>query len=184
MSPDGGQAARIFTCAATGTVAAGRRRLGTLFGGLIGALLIAAIFALGTRQPLAGGLAFVLAFGVFIVFGMSRELNVTEIRLEPGRLSVLMRRAIRRLALDNTRARRLNEDEIEHLESLTALGSFVAGSGGFDSHRLGEFDLYATRFDHAVLVESDDGRLIVTPDEPDRFVAAIHEAANSTIPPS
>lgn len=144
-----------------------------LFTGLGGALTVAVLFSWLTRQMFAGVLAFGLGFGVFIVYRMSRELDVSELRIEDDTLVVVMRRALRRLPLANSHARRLDRTDVEHLEGLTSLGGFVAGSGGFDSHRLGEFDLYASRLDHSVLVETEDGRVIVTPDDPEDFLQAL-----------
>jgi len=73
-------------------------------------------------------------------------------------------------------ARRLRGDEIVHVEGLASAGGMVAGSGGFDSHRLGEFDLYASDLANAVLVEAEEIRVVVTPDEPDEFLASLSSA--------
>jgi hypothetical protein len=54
----------------------------------------------------------------------------------------------------------------------TALPSGVA-YGHFRSNALGDFRLYAWRPGPYVLVETRAGRIIVTPDEPDAFVAAV-----------
>lgn len=162
-----------FRCTPDGVVATGQRRLARVFGLLGLSLFVAAGFAFLTRQIFAGAVALVLAFGVFIIYRMSRELDPTALVVEDGNLAILMRHAMRRLALGETSIRRLTEDEIEHLAGLTSSGGFVAGAGGFDSHILGEFDLYASRLENAVLVETSDGRVIVTPDEPDDFIATI-----------
>lgn len=162
-----------FSCSADGAVAAGQRRLSWMFSALGAVLLGAAAFALGTRQILAGVIALVIALGVFIIYRMSRELDLTELIVERGTLSILMRHALRRLPLEDATFRRLKESEIDHLVSLTSSGGFVAGAGGFDSHLLGEFDLYASRLENSILLETTDGRVIVTPDDPTEFLAAI-----------
>lgn len=142
-------------------------------------LLAATGFALLTRQLFAAAIALVLAFGVFIIYRMSRELDPTELVFEGASLAILMRHALRRLPLADATIRRLNEEEIEHLSGLTSSGGFVAGAGGFDSHVLGEFDLYASRLENSVLVETLDGRVILTPDEPEIFIETVLNAAGS-----
>lgn len=164
---------KSFGCTPDGVVATGQKRLARVFALLGLALLMAAGFALATRQVFAGAIALLLALGVFIIYRMSRELDPTELVVENENLAILMRHALRRLPLEGATIRRLNQDEIEHLAVLTSSGGFVAGSGGFDSHLLGEFDLYASRLENAVLLETLDGRAIVTPDEPEAFVATV-----------
>jgi len=166
-----------FGCTPDGVVASGQKRLARVFALLGLALLGAAGYALLTRQVFGGALAFLLALGVFVIYRMSRELDPTELIVENQTLAIFMRHALRRIPLEGATVRRLKKDEIEHLAVLTSSGGFVAGSGGFDSHVLGEFDLYASRLENAVLLETLDGRLIVTPDEPDAFVAATTRAS-------
>lgn len=145
---------------------------------LLGAsLFVAAGFALRTRQVFAGIMVLVIGLGVFIIYRMSRELDPTQLVVEGNRLTVFMRHALRRLPLENAKTRRLTTEEIEHLAGLASSGGFVAGAGGFDSHLLGEFDLYACRLENSILLETDDGRLIVTPDDPGAFMAAIEESS-------
>lgn len=169
-----------FGCTPDGVVASGQQRLARVFAFLGFALLLAAAYALLTGQIFGGALAFLLALGVFVVYRMSRELDPTELVVEDQALAIFMRHALRRIPLEGATVRRLNEDEIDHLVRLTSSGGFVAGSGGFDSHVLGEFDLYASRLENSVLLETLDGRLIVTPNEPDAFVAAITRASTGT----
>lgn len=169
---------RSFECTSDGAIAAGQRRMGRIFALLGFALLAAALFAFRTRQVFAGVIALLLAFGVFVIYRMSRELDPTKLELEDRTLTVYMRHALRELPLEGASIRRLTEDEIEHLAGLASSGGFVAGAGGFDSHRLGEFDLYASRLDNAVLLETTDGRVVLTPDEADDFVAAVARAAS------
>jgi hypothetical protein len=73
-------------------------------------------------------------------------------------------------------ARRLDPAEVRDLERLATLGGVTAGSGGFESRRLGEIELYASDLRNAVLIESGEERLVVTPDEADRFVESLRGA--------
>lgn len=176
MSPK--PASRTFECTAAGAIAAGQRRMGRVFALLGFALLAAALFAFRTRQIFAGSIALLLALGVFVIYRMSRELDPTKLLIEGRELTIFMRHALRRLPLEGASIRRLTDDEIDHLAGLASTGGFVAGAGGFDSHRLGEFDLYASRLENAVLLETTDGRVVLTPDEPEDFAAAVVRAAS------
>ena len=51
-------------------------------------------------------------------------------------------------------------------------GGEVAGTGGFDSHRLGEIDLYASNLANAILLQGEESGTVVTPDDPAAFLAA------------
>lgn len=168
---------RTFACSRDGAIAAGQRRLARVFALLGAALVLAAAFAFATGQILAGLIALLLAFAVFVIHRMSRELDPTELVIEGNTLTIFMRHALRRLPLEGSTVRRLTQAEIEHLSKLASSGGFVASAGGFDSHLLGEFDLYASRIENAVLLETEDGRVVVTPDQPETFSAAIAGAS-------
>jgi hypothetical protein len=88
-------------------------------------------------------------------------------------LTVQMRRRNERFPVAGAEARRLTAEEIESLERLTASGGLVAGTGGFESRLLGEFDLYASDLANAVLLESGDLRMVVTPDDPEAFLTTL-----------
>lgn len=168
-----------FPCTPAGDVATGRRRIAWMFGAMGAASLFGALMAFRTRQIFAGFLALAIAIGVFVIYQMSRELNPAKIVVEGDMLTIWMRRAIRKMPLDGAKVRALTGDEIDHLIGLASSGGFTAGSGGFDSHLLGEFDLYASRFENSVLVETEDGRAVVTPDEPAEFVTAVSKRTTS-----
>ena len=55
----------------------------------------------------------------------------------------------------------------------TALGEVAYGR--FRSDALGPFQLYAWRRGPCVLLETDEGRVVLTPEDPDGFVAAVRE---------
>jgi hypothetical protein len=104
---------------------------------------------------------------------MSGDLDLLALELADGRLAIELRRGRERFAVAGVRARRLTPEEIGHLERLATNGGITAGSGGFESHRLGELDLYASDLANAVLVELGETRLVLTPDEPEAFLEAL-----------
>lgn len=156
-------------------MAKGQRRLALLLVGLCLAMLITAIAVWISGRIFPGILAFIMAFVTFTAWRMSRELTLQWLELGDG---VLTLRAIHQqiqLPASELQSRRLDRTEIEHLEQLASAGGIVAGSGGYDSHMLGEFDLYATDLGNSVLVESSELRFVVTPDEPEVFLEALQE---------
>ena len=52
-------------------------------------------------------------------------------------------------------------------------GGLFAFVGHFWNRKLGAYYAYATKLDHAVVLEFPDRRLVVTPDDPERFVHAV-----------
>ena len=107
---------------------------------------------------------------------MSGDLDPLELWLQGGRLTIRTRRHLIRQPVTGATVRRLSGDEVSHLRRLTSKGGFLTSAGGFDSHLLGEFDLYASDLGKAVLLELGDQRLVVTPDDPEAFLEALARA--------
>jgi hypothetical protein len=128
---------------------------------------------------ICAGAAFLCVFA----WRMSGDLDPLWLTLDRGSLTVQMRRQRAALALANVAARRLDAAERAHLESLTTAGGVSFASASYESRLLGSFDLHATDLEHAVLVETDAPpdqrdetdrlRWIVTPDDPEAFLAAL-----------
>jgi len=163
----------LFRCSAGGRIAAGRRRLKGLLALVAGLMAVVAAGAWWADRVVPALLAAAVAALVLFILRMSGDLEPLRLEIAPEVLTVQTRRRWLRLPLPARAARRLRRDEITHVESLATAGGIVAGSGGFDSHRLGEFDLYASDLANAVLVEGEEIRVVVTPDRPDEFLASL-----------
>jgi hypothetical protein len=168
--------ARRFPCTAGGAVRRGRLRLRRLLVGLT--LLMAAVavatWVAGRFWP--GLLALLVALVPWTAWRMSGDLDPLWLDLGSGNLKVLvvqMRRRQERFPVTGAAARRLTPEEIEHLERLATTGGVAAGTGGFESRLLGEIDLYASNFENGVLVDLGEIRLVVTPDDPEGFLAVL-----------
>jgi len=171
--PGDGGAARRFPCTSGGAIRRGRRRLAILLLGL--SLLLVAVAAAagwsGRRWPAL--LALLVALVPWTAWRMSGDLDPLWLEVEGPWLTLQMRRRRERREIAGAAARRLTPEETAHLERLATAGGVVAGSGGFDSHLLGEIDLAASDLAHAVLVDWAESRLVVTPDDPEAFLAAL-----------
>jgi Bacterial PH domain len=171
--------ARRFSCAPGGAVLRGQRRLRRLLVGLALVLVAAAVLfwlslLIRGGGPWWPGLFALLAAAVpWLAWRMSGDLDLLALELDGGRLAIEMRRRRERFAASGAVARRLTPEEIAHLERLATNGGITAGTGGFESHRLGELDLYASDLANAVLVDLGETRLIVTPDDPEGFLQAL-----------
>jgi hypothetical protein len=176
---------QLFRCSPGGPIATGRRRLKGLLA-VVGLLMAAvAVGTLLAERLVPALLAGAVAAAALFILRMSGDLDLLRLEVTPGMLIVQNRRRWLRMPLPALGARRLRPDEIAHVESLATAGGVVAGSGGFDSHRLGEFDLYASDLANAVLVEGDEIRIVVTPDDPEGFLASlpIGAGAGSSLDP-
>ena len=168
-----------FSCTAGGAILRGQRRLRRLLVGLALVLVAAAVLYWLSLLIRGGswwpGLFALLAAAVpWTAWRMSGDLDLLGLELAGGRLTIQMRRRRERFDLAGAVGRRLTPEEIDHLERLATNGGVTAGTCGFESHLLGEFDLYATDLANAVLVElGEETRLIVTPDDPDGFLRAL-----------
>jgi hypothetical protein len=98
---------------------------------------------------------------------------VLWLELSNDELRIRMRYRSELLPIAGARARRLTTPEILHLERLATLGGVTASHGGYESHLLGEIELYASDLKNAVFVETEERRLIVTPDDPEGFLREI-----------
>jgi hypothetical protein len=143
--------------------------------------LAIAVMSAGRWGP--GMLALGASFLALFAWQMSGDLDPLWLTLSPGALTVQMRRQRASLVLSQLSVRLLTAEERAHLASLTEAGGMTFANASYESRLLGAFDLHATDLDHAVLVEvdapadqrddSDRLRWVVTPDDPEAFVAAL-----------
>jgi hypothetical protein len=171
-----------FICTLGGSIADGRRRLGYLLGALTLLMVSAVAVSWAAGQLVPGLLALAVILAIATAWRLSDEPRPRSLELQENLLTIRTDRRQVEVVLAGARARRLEQRDIRHLERLASVGGFVAGAGGFDSHLLGEFDLYASNLDNAVLVHALESRLIVTPDRPEDFVRTLHRFA--TAPPA
>jgi hypothetical protein len=169
---------RSFACTPQGSIAVGTRRLHRFFVLLAALCALVAIYAFSSGRLISGILALAVAGLVIITLRMSSELDPELLTLERERLIVRLKRHRLDLPLGGATARRLTPDEIEHLEQLASRAGIVVATGGYDSRLLGEFELYASALENAILIELEEKRLVVTPDDPVGFLSAFEQAAH------
>ncbi|MES1241032.1 MAG: hypothetical protein ABUT39_05380 [Acidobacteriota bacterium] len=184
-----------FPCTAGGAVLRSRLRLRRLLVGLTVLMAGVGIATIAAGRLFPGIFALLVALVPWTAWRMSGDLDPLWLELSqrskgsslsPGTgervgergnginsLTVQMRRRHERFPIAGAEARRLTPEEIGSLERLATSGGLVAGTGGFESRLLGEFDLYASDLANAVLVESGDLRLVVTPDDPEAFLTTL-----------
>jgi hypothetical protein len=165
-----------FACSPAGAIAAGRRRLRLLLAVVAVAALGVGLLAARAERTVPALLAGGAGLMTLLARRMSADLDPAWLEIEGDRLVVRMRRQSESLPIPGLVARPLERDEIAHLSRLATVSGITAGTGGFDSHRLGELDLYASDLDHAVLLDRGESSVVVTPDEPERFLAALAAA--------
>lgn len=169
-----------FPCSPCGAVARGRRRLAALLGGLTLLMLAVAAATFAAGRPGPGAIALLVTLAPLLAWILAAGSAVQELTLEEGLLTLELRRGSERVPLPaEAGARRLDRDEIAHLESLASYAGVVTGTGSFDSRLLGEVELYASDLANAVLVEGGERRLVVTPDQPDAFCRHLAAAGQS-----
>ncbi len=173
-----------FGCTPGGAIAASQRRLAALLAGLATLLLLAALAAWVGGRVWAGVIALLVAMVVGLAWRMSQDSRPRKLRLEEQTLLIETPSRLIQVSIADATIRPLDTQEIHHLELLASNGGFVAGSGGFDSKRLGEFDLYASDFANALFIQSLEGRVVVTPDRRADFLEAVRKrtASPATIP--
>lgn len=171
-----------FPCSRGGSIGDGRKRLRAFLTTLALATFGVALIAFWVDRWVPAMLAVGAGSLALYARRMSADLDPLWIDLEENRLKVQMRRQHQFVPLADATLRRLDGSEIAHLTNLATAAGITAGTGGFESHLLGEIDLYATRFDNAVLIQHEETATIVTPDDPDAFLAAARDAI-ATAPP-
>lgn len=165
--------AQRFPCSAGGAILRGRLRLRQLLVGLTVFMMVVGIATIAAGRLFPGIFALLVALVPWTAWRMSGDLDPLWLELSKGALIVQMRRRHERFPIAGAEARRLTAEEVESLERLATSGGLVAGTGGFESRLLGELDLYASDFANSVLVEAGDLRMVVTPDDPEGFLAAL-----------
>lgn len=154
-------------------MAAGRRRLRLILIGPALLMLGLAIFSWTRGSIFQGFLCVGVALVLMITWRMANQLEPLYFEIQGDQLEVRLRWRLFHIDLEGAKARLLAVEELEHLELLVSVGGIVATSGSYDSHRLGEFDLYASDLGNAVLLETEETRLVVTPDDPSGLVEAV-----------
>ena len=154
-------------------MAGGRRRLRLILLGPAWLMLGLTLVTWFHGRIFPGLLCLGVAGVLYFAWRMANQLEPLYFELQGDKLEVRLRWQLFHLDLTGASARRLTGDEIRHVERLASVGGLVATSGGYDSHRLGEFDLYASDLENAVLFETGDSRFVLTPDDPSGFVGAV-----------
>ncbi|MCZ6726296.1 MAG: PH domain-containing protein [Acidobacteria bacterium] len=162
-----------FECTAGGLIATGQRTLARLLLGLSAFMVVSGVLVWVSDRLFPALLCLGVAFVLWTTWRMSGDLDLLWLELEHDSLTLQMRRQRLPLPLLAPRARRLDEAERAHIAKLASNGLLLAGTGGFDSHLLGEFNLHATDLANAVLVDTGDSRVVVTPDDPAAFLLAL-----------
>jgi hypothetical protein len=144
-------------------------------------MILAAIVAWSAGRLIPGLIAAAVAGVVGLAWRMSNDLRPRRLTLEPTLMLIETPRQLIPIPIEGAEIRPLEPEEIEHLESLASAGGFVAGSGGFDSRLLGEFDLYASDFSHALFIQAKEGCYIVTPARPSKFLDKFRQMAASPL---
>ncbi|MEE8367974.1 MAG: PH domain-containing protein [Thermoanaerobaculia bacterium] len=162
-----------FECTLAGSISSGRSRLTLLLVGLGVLMLGVAVAMLLSGRFFPATLSFVVGLIALFCWRLSHDLEPLWIEVEDTEFSIYLRSRRVRFPLPVRSARVLEANEKKHLVGLASAGGIVAGAGGFDSHLLGEFELYASNLDNAVLVEAGAVRLVLSPDDPGGFVAAL-----------
>ncbi len=169
--------ALTFPCSLGGAVARGRKRLRQFLGFLLLLMIGVAISAFYFGRIGGGILALIAAIGPLIALGLVGETDLDVLQLSSGLLIIRLGSGTERIALAGAVPRRLEEEEIRHLERLAGHAGIVAGTGGYDSAQLGVFDLYASNLHNSILIETtiddEEHRVVVTPDDPAAFLAAL-----------
>jgi hypothetical protein len=99
-------------------------------------------------------------------------------RVEGGEIHVA-RKLARTVVIPVADVRRVERVAPQYVRRLRRVGGTSAGAvryGHFRSPELGDVQLYAWRSDGYVLLDTDDARILVTPDDPDAFVAQVRAA--------
>ena len=162
-----------FPCTAGGAILRGRLRLRRLLVGLTVLMAVVGVATIAAGRLFPGIFALLVAMVPWTAWRMSGDLDPLWLEVSKGTLTVQMRRRNERFPIAGAEARRLTAEEIESLERLATSGGLVAGTGGFESRLLGEIDLYASDFANSVLLEAGELRMVVTPDDPEAFLAAL-----------
>lgn len=174
--------AQRFPCTRDGSVGRGRGRMRGFLLTLALFTFVVALAAVAFGRLMPAALA--VGAGVLALFArrMSADLDPVWFDLDGDQLRVQMQRQHQIVSLAGSTLRRLEAAELEHLTNLATIAGVTAGTGGFESHLLGEFDLYATNLDNAVLIQHEETATIVTPDDPAGFMTAVREATAAAVP--
>lgn len=163
-----------FDCHLAGVIAAGRRRLFAFLAAVAVLMLGLGLYTLSQRRWVPALLCLLVVLVVWTAGRMSGDAIPRWLELRPGELVVQMQRGRAAYPLLEVEARPLDADEIDHLRGLsTHAGGVVAGTGGLESSRLGELEMFVSDLERAILVDTGEARLVLSPGDPGAFIAAL-----------
>lgn len=142
---------------------------------LASAVVLIVVVLTGTAAQSNGSLLFAsisvtLALFVVLLFALSPN------GVEVGDDSVHIRQrwgGIQRNLADLSSVRRIEVGELRSSVRLVSVGGVFGWFGTFQSPKLGEFKMFATRLDRLILMEFHGERIVVSVDEPDRLLAIL-----------
>ena len=169
-----------FSCTSSGIIASSRKRFAYFLLVLALAMVVATVAMILAERFVPALLAAGVGLVVGMAWRMSRELSLQWLEISESNLTVQTATVRFEVPLEGAATRALEREEIDHIGRLASTAGLVAGVGGFDSHLLGEFDLYATDLENAVLIDCGEERFVVTPDDPREFLAAAATAGAMT----
>jgi len=149
--------------------------------------VVAPAFILVTGGPGQWWIAALVAGGTFGVYALIWLLyRPRQFVVDAAGLTIiwpLRRRTVPPESIDTVEA--CDRHRLGLVLRLFGSGGLWGGFGRFWSRSIGQFDLYATRGDGLVLIHPPQGRdLVLTPDDPDSFVAALSACRRSHRPRS
>lgn len=171
---------RRFECTPGGAFLAGRRRLARwLLGGAL-ALLVLTVWLWLDAQWVPGILALGSSLACWTAWRLSGDADLLWIEVDGEAVVAQLRNS--RVSLHRPlTARRLQDDERAHVLSLATTAGVLSGATGFDSSRLGEIELHLTDLSKAVLLQDDERRMILTPDDVEGFLSAVGASGDATL---
>ena len=155
-----------FPCTFSGKIRQSKTRLTLLLTTLILGMILGSGLMFWQARTIPGVLCLLVAFGTWTALRMSGDLDPLWIDVSPDGLRIQMKRQHQEYPHAEA-ARRLTSEEIAYLERLITTAGFTLSTGGYESHRLGEFEMFATDLTNSLLLFYEETGVILTPDDPD-----------------
>jgi hypothetical protein len=120
----------------------------------------------------------ILASGCLALFFLlgSTTFRIKSYQIESGNLVIHFGMGKKLFPLNRLTEARIEQNPFSGARRVMGIGGLWCMYGSFSSERLGDFTAYASGTSQGVLLTWPDKKVLVTPDEPERFIKALQTA--------
>jgi hypothetical protein len=131
-------------------------------------------FVLFEAEEFIPFLTVILLLAIYLIAVLFRPLNYNLTTNH-----IIINRPLTRVKIDRNEIKsieRISDDKLDGTIRTFGIGGLFGYWGNFANAKIGKMTWYATRRNHAILIQTvTNKKIILTPDEPEKFISAFYQ---------